>query len=291
MCKVSIIITCYNYGFYLHESICSALEQNVDNFEIIIINDGSTDNTGQIIQTYLSDPRIIYIKQENQGQPKAKNRGISESHGDYLAFLDADDIWLPTKMEKQLDLFSDHDVAVVYTRRQWMDPQGDFVPGNERTLRRGKILDQIIVDNFICFSSSMVRRSALDQVGWFDEELPMGIDYDLWIRLAARYKFDYVDEPLVRYRTGHANLSKNVMRRYECAQKIMRKALADQFIASQLSWYVPRLAWTDTWSNMASYYGRQGMHAQALKFFAKSVAQFPVYMPLWKRLAKYLLRK
>lgn len=285
---VSVVITSYNYGNYLATAVESVLCQTSENFEIIIIDDGSTDNTRLIAESYLRDQRVKYIYQHNSGQPKAKNRGIRESKGEYIAFLDADDIWMPTKLERQLPLFDDPPIGVVYSRRKWIDPDGKEIEGNERILRRGNILDHIFVDNFICFSSSMVRRSFIVDSGFFDENLPMGIDYDLWLRLAARCKFDYVDEPLVKYRTGHANLSKNVMRRYECAQRIMNQALDDPIISNKLTWYIPRLAWADTWSNMSYYLFMQGQLADGLRYFGKAILMLPVYPKVWKRMLEYI---
>lgn len=291
MPSLTVVITCYNYGQYLPHALGSVLDQTCSDYEVVVVDDGSTDNTPEVMAQYAADGRIRYIRQDNAGQPKAKNRGIAESHGEFIAFLDADDIWMPTKLEKQLALFADPQVGVVYSRRKWINQDGLEISGNERTLRRGEILDHIFVDNFICFSSCVIRRSCLDEVGWFDEELPMGIDYDLWIRLAARYRFDYVDERLVKYRTGHANLSKNTMKRYDCAQKIMRKALADPLISSRFSWYVPRLAWADTWSNMACYLAANGSKKDAWRYVAKALLQLPVYPQLWKRVLKCLLTR
>lgn len=287
----SVVITCYNYGQYLESSMQSVLEQTCSDFEVIVVDDGSIDNTPEVMERYLTNTKIKYIRQANAGQPKAKNRGIIESNGKFIAFLDADDIWMPTKLEKQIALFDDPHTGVVYSRRKWINPDAVEISGNERKLHRGNVLDKIFIDNFICFSSSVIRRAALDEAGFFDENLPMGIDYDLWIRLAAICRFDYVDEPLVKYRTGHANLSKNTMKRYECAQKIMRKALNDPRIRNKFSWYVPRLAWADTWSNMASYHARTGNMHVAFHYYGKAAMQLPVYPQLWKRMIKCLIRR
>lgn len=289
--RVSIIITSYNYGKYLPYAIDSALHQTIQDCEIVVIDDGSTDNTNEVVQHYISDSRVKYIYQENAGQPKAKNRGIMESSGDFIAFLDADDIWMPSKLEQQIPLFDDPDVGVVYSRRKWIDPDGNEIPGNERILQRGNILDQIFVDNFICFSSSIIRRSILDEVGYFDENIPMGIDYDLWIRLAARCRFDFIDAPLVKYRTGHANLSKNVMRRYECAHRIMDKAMNNPEIRTKMSWWVPRLAWADTWTNMAYYTRKKGDFTGAASYYLKSAASFPFHARTWKGLLCCLIQR
>lgn len=285
---VSVLVATYNYGEFISVALDSIFLQGYGNIETIVIDDGSIDNTKEIV-AHFCDPSLYYVYQANQGQPKAKNRAIFESHGDFIAFLDADDIWMPTKLEKQLALFDDPEVGVVYSRRLWIDADGIEVSGNERELRRGWILDHIFVDNFICFSSCVIRRSYLEQVGYFDESIPMGIDYDLWIRLARVCKFDFVDEPLVKYRTGHSNLSKNTMKRYECAQKIMRKNLSNPQIRSSMSWYVPALAWSDTWSNYGYYLAVIGKKKEGIIYALMAICKFPFYINAYKRFAKLIL--
>ncbi len=288
---ISVVIASYNYASYLPFAMGSALTQTYKNIEVIVVDDGSTDDTQQVMERYMTNPRVCYIRQANAGQPKTKNRGIAKSRGEFVAFLDADDIWLPDKLERQMLLFEDPQVGVVYCRRTWMDSQGDIMPGNERILRRGFILDHIFIDNFICFSSSVVRRSLLTEHGAFDENLPMGIDYDLWVRLAVRCKFDFVDAPLVKYRTGHANLSKNVMRRYECAHRIMDKALNDTEIRASMSWWVPRLALADTWANKAYYARGQKNFRLAAVCYLKSVLNVPFHVSAWKGLLCCLIKR
>lgn len=289
MFKFSVVIASYDYGLYIRESIDSVLSQTYDDYEIIIVDDGSKDNTKEIVSTYSSDTRIKYYYQENAGQPKAKNRGICESRGEFIAFLDADDIWMPSKLEEQLALFADPEVGVVYSRRQWIDPNGVEISGNERMLQRGMILDYIFVDNFVCFSSSVIRRSFLEMVGYFDESLPMGIDYDLWIRLASVCKFDFVDVALVKYRTGHSNLSKNTMKRYECAQQIMRKNLSNPQLRATMSWYVPALAWADTWSNFGYYLATIGKKREGFFYALRAICKFPFYLSAYQRFIKLML--
>lgn len=287
--KFSVVVTTYNYGLFVREAINSVLSQTYKNFELIVVDDGSEDDTREIISKFASDERVKYLYQENAGQPKAKNRGICESQGEFIAFLDADDVWESTKLEKQIPLFEDSDVGVVYSRRKWINPGGINVSGNERVLRRGKVLDYIFVDNFVCFSSSVIRRSYLEEVGYFDESLSMGIDYDLWIRLACVCKFDFVDEALVRYRTGHSNLSKNTMKRYECAQQIMIKNISNIRIKNAMTWYVPALAWSDTWSNFGFYLTKTNKKKQGLVYCLRAIAVFPFNYKSYKRLIKSLI--
>jgi glycosyltransferase involved in cell wall biosynthesis len=225
---VSVIITCYNYGKYLAGCIESALSQTYRNIEVIIVNDGSTDNSDEIMVKYLSDPRIRYIKRKNAGQANAKNTGIRNAKGAFLAFLDADDLWDSTKLEKQIPLFSYPTVGVVYSIARYIDENGSSVEftvdGKYLTPQSGKVTENLFFDNFIPFSSSVVRRECVDKVGLFDETLKMGIDWDLWLRISAGYTFAYVDEPLLFYRIGHSGqMSKNLEERQRCSDRIMSK--------------------------------------------------------------------
>ena len=225
---VSVIITCYNYGRYLAGCMESVLGQTYRDIEIIIVNDGSTDNTDEIVKKYITDPKVRYIKQNNSGQANAKNAGISHARGAFLAFLDADDVWEITKLEKQVPLFADPTVGVVYSLTKYIDEEGRSldltVDGKYLKPCAGEISQHLYFDNFIPFSSSVVRRDCLEKVGLFDESIKMGIDWDLWLRISAAYTFAYVDEPLLYYRVGHAGqMSKNLEERQRCSDRIMRK--------------------------------------------------------------------
>jgi glycosyltransferase involved in cell wall biosynthesis len=225
---VSIIITCYNYGKYLGGCVESALCQTYRDIEIILVNDGSTDNTDEIATQYLSDPRVRYIRQKNSGQANAKNTGIRNSKGSFVAFLDADDCWDKLKLEKQLPFFSDSTVGVVYSLTHYIDENGrslDFAPDGEYLVSRsGEVTRYLYFDNFIPFSSAVIRRECLDKFGCFDESIKMGIDWDLWLRISVGYKFAYVAEPLLSYRIGHSGqMSKNLEERQKCSDIIMKK--------------------------------------------------------------------
>lgn len=225
---VSIIITCYNYGRYLPFCLESALSQTYENIEVVVVNDGSTDDTDDIMHKYVSNPRVRYIRQDNAGQAHAKNTGIRNARGAFVAFLDADDIWDARKLEKQIPLFLDRTVGVVYSVSSYIDEGGQEVKihGQEKYLvpRSGNVAKDLYLDNFIPFSSAVVRRECLDNAGLFDESLKMGIDWDLWLRISVHHAFAYVHEPLLRYRIGHTGqMSKNLEERQRCSDRIMRK--------------------------------------------------------------------
>ncbi|MFT5728839.1 MAG: glycosyltransferase involved in cell wall biosynthesis [Desulforhopalus sp.] len=255
--QVSVVITCYNYGKYLAGCVESVLCQTYQNIEIIIIDDGSTDNSNEVVQEYLSNPLIKYIRQENAGQANAKNAGIQAATGDFIAFLDADDLWESTKLEKQMPMFSETTVGVVYSRARFIDEEGrglDLkVEGKYLKPRSGRVTEFLFFDNFVPFSSAVLRRECVEKVGEFDESLLMGIDWDLWLRISTRYLFVQVDEPLLIYRVGHpGQMSKNVEERQRCSDRIMMKFMRDH--PDVLSKRAIRSAQAYTYRNRAGYF-------------------------------------
>ena len=226
--KVSVVITCYNYGEYVGSALESVFAQTFQDFEIILIDDGSTDDSEKIIRSFLVDNRLKYYRHTNSGQAIAKNRGIVKAKGEFIAFLDADDKWEKAKLEKQIPLFSDRDIGVVFSRAKYIDDKDQLLNFSltDRYLqpRSGRVTNYLYIDNFIPFSSSVVRKKCISNLGSFDETLPMGIDWDLWLRLSTECLFSYVDEPLLLYRVGHAGqMSKNAIVRHNCADRIMDK--------------------------------------------------------------------
>jgi glycosyltransferase involved in cell wall biosynthesis len=229
--SVSVIITCYNYGRYLDTCLSSVIAQTYKDYEIVVIDDGSTDNTQDVIEPYLSMPNLRYIRQANAGQACAKNTGTRNSSGRFVAFLDADDAWEPSKLAKQMVLFSNDSIGVVFSRFRFMDEHDnvlDEIKVSDKYLlpRKGKVADYFIFDNFVPFSSSVVRRECLIRCGSFDESLRMGIDWDLWLRISTEYEFDFVNEPLMMYRLGHSGqMSKNLEERFRCSDRIVHNFL------------------------------------------------------------------
>ncbi len=227
---VSVVTATHNYGRFLRGAVESVLAQTFGDFELIVIDDGSTDATPHIMRPYRNDPRVRYLRTAHYGQAAAKNAGVELARAPLVAFLDGDDVWLPTKLERQTALFqADAELGVVYARRWLIDEQGRHLEYEQPSLSRGFVLEALFRTNFVCFSSAVVRRAVLDEVGAFDEgqgRTP-AIDYDLWLRVALRHRFDYVDEPLVEYRTGHASLSCRTEERLATVTRIMQRFLDD----------------------------------------------------------------
>lgn len=209
MAFVSIIIPAYQSAGTIAEAVNSALAQTFKDIEIIIIDDGSTDNLAEALEQFFG--QIIYLRQDNKGASAARNEGIRHASGEIIAFLDADDIWLPEKLALQLPLFE-------------KDPRVGAVFGNVFFLSRGRIQSKTYFDlytpfrgniflelftqNFIPMPSVLVRRKVLEQVGLFDESCHAE-DYRLWLQIANYWLFDYLENPVAIYRVSPQQASRN----------------------------------------------------------------------------------
>lgn len=217
MSKVSVIIPTYNSARYLPEAIESVIGQTYQDFEIIVVDDGSTDNTQEVVENALQgySNKILYFYQENQGHAITRNVGIRHSVGEYIAFLDADDKWAPNKLERQMTYLDGHPtVGHVHCARIRVDKDGDLLPTPRVSIQflSGNIFYHLLLRKaHICTSSVVCRKECLNNVGYFDEHFPDkigGEDRDLWLRIAKKYPIGYIDEPLVYYRYFTNSLSK-----------------------------------------------------------------------------------
>jgi glycosyltransferase involved in cell wall biosynthesis len=210
--QVSVIIPTYNSARFLAEAIDSVLAQSFKDFEIVVIDDGSTDETKALMLRY--GPPVRYIYQENSGVAEARNRGIKESRGRYVAFLDADDTWFPNKLERQVGSLENPDnkdsCRICYSAFAVVD--SDLSPLFEnRSQRRASALEDLLLRGNIVGSicTVLAERSLFSTAGGFDRALSQCADWDMWVRLAAHTEFLYIDEPLVTDRHHGAMMSKN----------------------------------------------------------------------------------
>ncbi len=225
MPEVTVVISAYNAMTYLPETLDSVLKQTFSDFEVLIINDGSTDG---IIEwaSQIADSRIKPISQENQGLPGARNTGIAHAQGEYIAFLDADDLWEPTKIEKQVQCFqANSNAGVVYTWTLLVDEYGKPTGRIFASHAEGNVWIHLLETDVISNgSSAMVRRDCFEVVGLFDRTLTSAEDLDMWLRLAVQYPFAVVKEPLTLYRQYSTSMSKNRQRMFQNLQTVIEKA-------------------------------------------------------------------
>ena len=219
---VTVVMATYNMGQYLGAAIRSVLDQTFSDLELRIVDDGSTDNTAEVVAPYLVDPRVYYLRQDNAGQTKAKNVGVRGALGRYVGFCDADDLWHPEKLARQLLVFAAHpEAAVVYARVRPMQADGTLLSPITFPEHSGTITSELFISNFIPFGTALVRRDALESVGGFDENRRMGIDWDLWLRLSVNHTFQHLPMELYFYRVWEGQMSRNWKGRYDSAFQIM----------------------------------------------------------------------
>jgi glycosyltransferase involved in cell wall biosynthesis len=199
---ISVIIPTYNRGWCIKEAVGSVLEQDCDDYELLVVDDGSTDNTLDILQSY--GHAITLIRQPNQGVSAARNKGIEASSGQLIAFLDSDDIWLPQKLSRQLEFFNAHPQALVnQTQEVWIRNGRRVNPKKHHQKVSGMIFQRSLALCLVSPSAVMVRKNLFDIVGNFDESLPACEDYDLWLRVSCRYPVYLIETPLTIKRGGH----------------------------------------------------------------------------------------
>lgn len=213
MLTVSIIIPTLNRAFLVSRAINSALNQTYKNFEIIVVDDCSSDETEKIFKKR-RDKRVRYIRhRQTKGPGAARNTGIGASSAEYIAFLDSDDEWLPTKLEKQIDFFKKNimNVGLIYCGVAFIDQNNSKVIEKWMPRYRGYVFEKNLSSNFIVSGSStvIVQRTALKKAGKFDESLPSCEDWDLWIRISKHCEFDFVPEMLVNCYAHSERISTN----------------------------------------------------------------------------------
>lgn len=199
---VSVVIPTYNRGWILREAVDSVLAQEYPAYEVIVVDDGSTDDTSSILRDYGN--RIRVVRQENRGVSTARNRGVCEATGNLIAFLDSDDLWLPGKLETQVDFFRTHtEVLICQTEETWVRNGRRVNPKNRHKKPSGDIFEPSLELCLVSPSAVMLRRELFEEMGGFDETLPACEDYDLWLRIGYRYPVHLIDTPLIIKRGGH----------------------------------------------------------------------------------------
>jgi len=192
MPKVSVIIPTYNRALLIRRAIASVLRQTYQDFEIIVIDDCSDDNTHVMVENF-KDKRIRYIKHlENKGSAAARNTGIKIAQGEYIAFQDSDDEWLPEKLERQMNVFNNAppEVGVVYTRfKKIKNNKRSYLAFYWVAQKEGDIHNNLLNGNYITTSTTVIKRECFDKTGMFDESLPRFQDWELWLRISRYYHF------------------------------------------------------------------------------------------------------
>jgi len=235
MSTISVIVPAYNAERYILETIETVRQQIFLDFELIVINDGSTDHTLELLNT-VKEPRLKIISYQNGGVSVARNRGITHANGDFIAFLDADDLWTSDKLELQLSALQQHpEAGVAYSWTHYMDEQGKYFHTGEPITFEGNVYADMLVNNFLASGSNpLIRRQALESTGEFDPELAPSEDWDFYLRLAARWPFVVVPKPQILYRRATGSGSSKIEVMEKAALGVIEKAFRDAPLEFQL---------------------------------------------------------
>ena len=288
MSRVSVVIPAYNAAAFVRETIDSALAQTYRDLEIVVVNDGSTDDTPAILDGY--GDRIRAHHQPNAGLSAARNIGARLATGDWIAFLDADDLWLPKKIEMQIAAAGN--ACWSYTNRFNFGARG-AVPERQSDVTQmdgGDVFVPLLMrGNFITVSSVMIDRALFEASGGFYHQKGGCEDWDLWLRISALgHPISYVAEPLVRYRFTATSMSANHRAMAPARQAVVGRAL-DSPRGQELDWSLRRRIWAETYRTNGWDAGRSGAKFDALTDYARAAWSWPLSPAPYKEALKVCL--
>jgi glycosyltransferase involved in cell wall biosynthesis len=223
---VSVVMPVFNGAALIGDTLESIFAQTYPNIEILTIDDGSTDNSAEVIGQY--GDKIRYIKQDNAGPAAARNNGIKQAKGEYIAFLDADDIWFPQKVEQQIALMQEKSISISHTgnvdfneHKTWDCKPKIYAP----VIDRKTAFEQLFFANFIVTSTVIVTKLAIVSAGLFDENRKLFAveDYDLWLRVVSQHDIGFLTQPLIKYRVHAEGISRNIDRSYINERNVLDK--------------------------------------------------------------------
>lgn len=288
---IDVIIPAYNAGMFIAQTLQSVLLQDAPIHSVIVVNDGSSDDTqAKVLGFAQQNPELnlILINQANSGLSAARNAGIKQSHADYIALLDADDLWQPNKISSQIELLKHRSqplLGVVYCGYRLIDEIGQVISTKPRDIisptLRGNIYQSLLRGNFISGSgsSALIKRTVFNAVGLFDEQLKACEDWDMWLRIARQFQFDYVDSDLVLIRVHPNNMQKDGMRMLSAELMVLNKF-------TEQSQGNPFLLW-----KMRTYLFNKGIPAQAIPRFEQCSPQLKAQLSGWRmNMASWILR-
>jgi glycosyltransferase involved in cell wall biosynthesis len=279
MPEVSVIIPTYNRSKSIGKTIKSVLNQNYTDFEIIIVDDNSSDNTENVIKSYSNNYSCIqYIKHnENKGAPAARNTGIENSKGKYIALLDDDDEWFPDKLTKQVQMIKQlpDDVGLVYCGNEDVDENSNEI-SIKCSQKRGDVFYLLLEKNFIGSPTNLIRKECFDKIGFCDVNLKSCQDWDLWLRISKHYKVDYIPEILARRNISDISISTNIDSVLRGHEQILDKYKV--YLQNDRQLYSSHL------KNIGIYYAIRGDYSTSLHFLRRAVFCKPSN---WKAIVNY----
>jgi glycosyltransferase involved in cell wall biosynthesis len=292
MPRVTVVIPAYNAERYIGEALASIHAQTLRDVEVVLVDDGSTDGTLREAERFVGKLDLSIVRQANAGPSAARNNGIRRARGSFCALLDADDAMLPELLATQVTLLeADQDVGLVITDVLTFDERGTINPKrwNFSVLRDGTVLDRLLLDNFVTTSAVMAPKERLLEAGLFSEDRRVAEDYELWLRMAARWKVSIIDRPLVRYRYRHGSLSHDKLFSTRCALEVIEAFWHEHPDYRRAHPQVYRRSLGRHLANASAAARAEGHRGTALAYIAKSLAHAPGEWKPWKELAKAVL--
>lgn len=230
MPRVSVVIPTHNRAAYIRQALDSVFVQTYSDYEVIVVDDGSTDGTQALLKPLADKGSIRYVKQPARGVSVARNRGVGMAKGEYVAFLDSDDLFEPAKLERQVALYDQHpELGLVHCHYRKFDDHGHDLGLRDTSQYRGNIYPQLLMqwDTLMATPCMLMRKSVIEEVGGYDESMRWGEDLDLWRRIAQRYPADLVPEALARIRVHPAGISQQRFNALPGFERYLAKAFAD----------------------------------------------------------------
>jgi len=288
MTMVSVVTPTFNRGRFLPEAVASVLAQTYTDLELIIVDDGSVDDTRKVLEPFLADGRVRYFYQENQGQSHARNLALEHAAGDFVAFLDSDDLWAPDKLEKQLAVLrAKPEVDIVHGDEAIIDEQGVVISLENMRRFSGRITRRLLADNSVSITTALVRRRCFNEMGGFDTSVGVADDYELWLRFSARYRYHYEPGIVASYRVMADQISSDKRRRFAANERIIWEFLArygEVLSPAERRWGLARF-----YCRKARYFAGAGERGKAVSAVSKALRNAPLDSVVWKALYRIMV--
>jgi len=287
---ITVIMPTYNRAEFIVLAIESVLAQNFKRWTLLVIDDGSTDNTKEAISHLLVDKRINYLYQENQGQSIARNLGLKLATTKWICFLDSDNLWPIEKLHQCLLASNDHPVAdVIYGDVINIDVDGNEISRNKMRRYSGRITAPLLRDNFITINTVMVKKVCFDRLGGFNAFDRVAEDYELWLRLSTQFNFTHVPKFLAFYRVMKNQISSDKDARFLANLQILKNFKCQY--PKAVTWYSWRSGFSAFYARRAGYQSAQHDYTSAFLSLSLALIHNPFWLGPWRILVKIVLGK
>jgi glycosyltransferase involved in cell wall biosynthesis len=289
---VTVVIPAFNAEEHIGEALASIRAQTLRDFEVIVVDDGSSDGTVEVARRFAGDFDLTIVPQANRGPAAARNNGIRRARGRYCALLDADDLMLPDRLAVQADLLDrEADLGLVYSDVMTFNEQG-IIHRSRKVFsdpRAGMVLDRLLLDNFITTSTVMAPTARLIDAGLFGEARRVSEDFELWLRIAAQWRIGFVDRALVQYRRRPGSLSDDKLMTAQCALDVVETFWREHPVHRRRYPHVYRRSIAEHLAVMGSAAVAHGYRGTALRCLVKALRRNPWKRRTWTSIVKALL--